>query len=103
MDRLDDRLHGRLLVGARCISLGGNVTAAAAAAVAVGSGMAAVGAAVDAGSEAECAAEGAERMFGDRCWRTAVGGEGEGMNHDWGRTAVVVEADKTVGEQIRGR
>lgn len=83
MDRLDDRLHGRLLVGARCISLGGYVMAAVAAAVAVGSGMAAVvAAAVAAGSEAGCAVEVAERTFGDRCWRTAVGGEGEGMNHD---------------------
>ena len=97
VDSLDDRLHGRLLVGARCISLGGNVAAAAAA---VGSGMAA---AVAAGLEAECAAEVAGRTFGDRCWRTAVGAEGEGMSHDWGRTAVVVEADKTVGEQIRGK
>lgn len=76
----------------------------AAAAAAVGSGMAAVvAAAVAAGSEEEYAAEVAGRTFGDRCWRTAAGEEEEGMNHDQGRTAVVVEADKTVGEQTRGR
>lgn len=74
-----------------------------AAAAAVGSGMTAVVAAVAAGLEAECAAAVVERMFGDRCWRTAFGAEEGGMSHGWARTAAVVEGDRIAEERSRGR